>query len=197
MTETTITTVDPRTGAVLAEYLAFDDAAVESAIAAAYAAQQAWGATPLSKRLELLRALAETLRAGREEYAALMTAEMGKPITEALGEVEKSAVTADYYVAHAPGILADEPVPIDGVRAWVGYEPLGVVYAVMPWNFPFWQVMRFAVPTLAAGNAVLLKHSPNVTGSALAIQQLVERAGFPPGLFHHAGGRRTRRPSGE
>ena len=176
MTTTTITTVDPRTGAVLAEYPAFDDTQVESAIATAHAAQQVWGATPLSKRLELLRALAETLRAGRDEYAALMTAEMGKPITEALGEVEKSAVTADYYVAHAPQILADEPVQIDGVQAWVGYEPLGVVYAVMPWNFPFWQVMRFAVPTLAAGNAVLLKHSPNVTGSALAIQQLVERA---------------------
>jgi succinate-semialdehyde dehydrogenase/glutarate-semialdehyde dehydrogenase len=181
-----ITTVDPRTGAVLAEYPAFDDAAVESAIAAAHAAWLSWAATPLSKRLELLRGLAETLRAGREEYAGLMTAEMGKPITEAAGEVEKSAVTADYYVAHAPSILADEPVPIDnidGVQAWVGYEPLGVVYAVMPWNFPFWQVMRFAIPTLAAGNAVLLKHSPNVTGSALAIQQLVERAGFPPGLL--------------
>jgi succinate-semialdehyde dehydrogenase/glutarate-semialdehyde dehydrogenase len=180
---TTITTVDPRTGAVLAEYPTFDDAAVESAIAATHAAQAGWAATPLAKRLELLRALAETLRAGRDEYAALMTAEMGKPITEAAGEVEKSAVTADYYVANAPAILADEHVQIDGVNAWVGYEPLGVVYAVMPWNFPFWQVMRAAIPTLAAGNAILLKHSPNVTGSALAIQQLVERAGFPPGLL--------------
>lgn len=180
---TTITTVDPTSGEVLAEYPAFDDAQIEAAIAGAHTAQQSWAATPLSKRLELLRALAETLRAGCDEYAALMTREMGKPITEAAGEVEKSAVTADYYVAHAPSILADEHVDIDGVDAWVGYEPLGVVYSVMPWNFPFWQVMRFAVPTLAAGNAVLLKHSPNVTGSALAIQQVVERAGFPPGLL--------------
>jgi succinate-semialdehyde dehydrogenase/glutarate-semialdehyde dehydrogenase len=181
-----ITTVDPCTGAVLAEYPAFDDAAVEAAVAVAHGAQVSWAATPLSKRLELLRALAETLRAGRGEYAALMTAEMGKPITEALGEVEKSAVTADHYLTHAPAILADEPVAIDnvdGVQAWVGYEPLGVIYAVMPWNFPFWQVLRFAIPTWAAGNAVLLKHSPNVTGSALALQQLVERAGFPPGLL--------------
>ena len=101
MTETAITTLDPRTGEVLAEYPAFDDARIESAIAGAHAAAASWAATPLAKRLELLRALAETLRAGRDEYAALMTAEMGKPITEAAGEVEKSAVTADYYVAHA------------------------------------------------------------------------------------------------
>jgi succinate-semialdehyde dehydrogenase/glutarate-semialdehyde dehydrogenase len=134
MTETTITTVDPRTGAALAEYPAFDDAAVEAAIGSAHAAGLGWAATPLGKRLELLRALAEALRAGRDEYAALMTREMGKPITESAGEVEKSAVTADYYVANAAAILADEPVQIDGVTAWVGYEPLGVVYAVMPWN---------------------------------------------------------------
>ena len=192
MTQTTntptIATADPATGEVIAEYAAFDDARVESAIATAHAAAASWAATPLPKRLQLLRALAEGLRAGRDEYAALMTREMGKPITEAAGEVEKSAVTADYYVANAVRILADEHVEIDpgpdsAVRAWVGYEPLGVVYAVMPWNFPFWQVMRFAIPTLAAGNAVLLKHSPNVTGSALAIQQLTERAGFPQGLL--------------
>jgi acyl-CoA reductase-like NAD-dependent aldehyde dehydrogenase/quinol monooxygenase YgiN len=192
MTQTTntptIATVDPATGEVIAEYAAFDDARVESAIATAYAAAASWAATPLPKRLELLHALAEALRAGRDEYAALMSREMGKPITEAAGEVEKSAVTADYYVANAVRILADEHVEIDpgpdsAVRAWVGYEPLGVVYAVMPWNFPFWQVMRSAIPTLAAGNAVLLKHSPNVTGSALAIQEVIERAGFPQGLL--------------
>ena len=119
---------------------------IESAIAATHAARPVWAATPLAKRLELLRALAETLRAGRDEYAALMTAEMGKPITEAAGEVEKSAVTADYYVANA----ARDPrrrTRADRRRAaWVGYEPLGVVYAVMPWNFPFWQVMRARHP---------------------------------------------------
>jgi succinate-semialdehyde dehydrogenase/glutarate-semialdehyde dehydrogenase len=186
MTRTSIATVDPRTGEVIAEYPTFDDQQIESAIAGAYTAQLSWGATPLAKRLELLRALADTLRAGQDEYAALMTREMGKPITEATGEVEKSAVTVDYYVANAASILADEHVSIDnvdGVRAWVGYEPLGVIYAVMPWNFPFWQVMRAAIPTLAAGNAILLKHSPNVTGSALALQRVVERAGFPPGLL--------------
>jgi acyl-CoA reductase-like NAD-dependent aldehyde dehydrogenase len=186
-----IATVDPASGAVLAEYEAFDDARIESALASAHAAAGSWAVTPLAERLELLAALAVTLRAGRDEYAALMTAEMGKPLAEAAGEIEKSAVTADYYVANAARLLADEHVDIDnadidnvaGVQAWVGYEPLGVIYAVMPWNFPFWQVLRAAIPTLAAGNAILLKHSPNVTGSALALQQVVERAGFPPGLL--------------
>ena len=132
-----ISTVDPTSGAVLAEYPTFDDARVESAIASAHAAAVSWAATPLPKRLDLLRALAETLRAGRDQYATLMTREMGKPITESAGEVEKSAVTADHYVANAARILADEHVEIDGVQAWIGYEPLGVIYAVMPWNFPF------------------------------------------------------------
>ncbi|HEY0693259.1 MAG TPA: aldehyde dehydrogenase family protein, partial [Kribbella sp.] len=107
---------------------------------------------------------------------------MGKPIAEAEGEIEKSAVTAEYYAAQAREILADEQVAIDGVRAWVSYEPIGLVLAVMPWNFPLWQVLRFAIPTLAAGNGVLLKHSPNVTGSALEIQSLFVAAGFPAHL---------------
>jgi acyl-CoA reductase-like NAD-dependent aldehyde dehydrogenase len=110
---------------------------------------------------------------------------MGKPLAEARGEVEKSATTADYYAAQAPGILAARTVEIDspaGVSAFVQPEPLGLVLAVMPWNFPVWQVMRFAIPTLAAGNGVLLKHSPNVTGSALALAEAFVSAGFPEGL---------------
>jgi acyl-CoA reductase-like NAD-dependent aldehyde dehydrogenase len=136
MTQTTntptIATVDPATGEVIAEYAAFDDARVESAIATAHAAAASWAATPLPKRLELLRALAEALRAGRDEYAALMTPEMGKPITEAAGEVEKSAVTADYYVANAVRILADEhvvPVPT------APYEP-GSATSRSGWSTP-------------------------------------------------------------
>jgi acyl-CoA reductase-like NAD-dependent aldehyde dehydrogenase len=108
---------------------------------------------------------------------------MGKPLREAEGEVEKSAVTASYYAAQAEVLLADEPVAIDGVDAWVSYEPIGVVLAVMPWNFPLWQVMRFALPAVAAGNGILLKHSPNVTGSALAIEGLFAAAGLPEGLL--------------
>ncbi|MFD4638159.1 aldehyde dehydrogenase family protein [Lentzea sp. NPDC058436] len=180
----TITTVNPATGANLADYKAFTPSEVDSAIAATRSAADVWAATPLPRRLAHLRVLAGELRASRDSLAALITAEMGKPVEEALGEVEKSAVTAEHYAAHAERILADEPVDVGpGTRAWIRYEPLGVVFAVMPWNFPLWQVMRFAVPTLAAGNTVLLKHSPNVTGSALAIQDLLARAGFPPGAL--------------
>ncbi|MGI5499863.1 aldehyde dehydrogenase family protein [Lentzea sp. CA-135723] len=176
----TITTVNPATGATLAEYKAFTKSEVDAAIAATRSAADVWGATPLLRRLAHLRVLAGELRASRDALADLIAAEMGKPVDEALGEVEKSALTAEYYAANAEQILADEPVDVGpDARARISYEPLGVVFAVMPWNFPLWQVMRFAIPTLAAGNAVLLKHSPNVTGSALAIQDLLARAGFP------------------
>ena len=129
-----------------------------------------------------VRRIAEELRRQQDTFAALITAEMGKPLGEAAGEMEKSAVTAEYYADQAATILADEPVPIDGVDAWVSYEPIGLVLAVMPWNFPVWQVMRFAIPSVTAGNGVLLKQSPNVTGSALALQQLFIDAGLPEHL---------------
>jgi len=183
MSPPTVTTVNPATGEQITTYTAHEDAQIEIALAATHAAASIWAATSLDKRLQQLTALAATLRAGKDEYAALITREMGKPLTEAALEIEKSAVTAEYYVAHAAEFLADEPVAIEGARSWIGYEPIGVVYAVMPWNFPFWQVMRFAVPALAAGNGVLLKHSPNVAGSALAIEQLMHRAGFPQSLL--------------
>jgi succinate-semialdehyde dehydrogenase/glutarate-semialdehyde dehydrogenase len=112
----------------------------------------------------------------------LITAEMGKPLAEAAGELSKSAVTADYYADRAETILGDETVAVDGVDVWVSYEPIGLVLAVMPWNFPVWQVMRFAIPSITAGNGVLLKHSPNVTGSALALQHVFLDAGLPEHL---------------
>ncbi|MFD4669933.1 aldehyde dehydrogenase family protein [Lentzea sp. NPDC058450] len=180
----TITTVNPATGEPLAGYEAFTPSEVDTAIATTRRAADTWAATPLPRRLAHLRVLAGELRASRDALASLITAEMGKPTAEALGEVEKSALTAEYYAANAERILADEPVDVGpGAEAWIRCEPLGVVFAVMPWNFPLWQVMRFAVPTLAAGNTVLLKHSPNVTGSALAIQDLLARAGFPTGAL--------------
>jgi succinate-semialdehyde dehydrogenase/glutarate-semialdehyde dehydrogenase len=112
-----------------------------------------------------------------------MTAEMGKPIAEARAEVEKSATACDYYADHGPAALAPRDVDTGGQRSWVAHEPLGVVLAVMPWNFPFWQVLRFAAPTLLAGNTAILKHSPNVTGSALAIEQVFREAGLPENVF--------------
>ncbi|GHH25332.1 aldehyde dehydrogenase family protein [Streptomyces lanatus] len=126
--------------------------------------------------------LVRTLREHKDHLASLAVTEMGKPVAEAEGEIEKSAVTAEYYARQGPGILADERVEVDGAEAWVAYEPAGLVLAVMPWNFPVWQVMRFAIPSLVAGNGVLLKHAPNVTGSALALQDLFVDAGFPEHL---------------
>ncbi|MEV6415463.1 aldehyde dehydrogenase family protein [Kribbella sp. NPDC051718] len=178
-----ITTTNPATGRPLARYESMTHAQVEDAVQRGFDAAARWGGTSLPARLEALTRLAAQLRTESPRLAALITAEMGKPIAEAEGEVEKSAVTAEYYAAHAPAILADEPVDVGEPKAWIAYEPIGLVLAVMPWNFPVWQVLRFAVPTLAAGNGVLLKHSPNVTGSAVALQQLLLDAGFPEGLL--------------
>lgn len=181
----TVTTSNPTDGTVLATYPAMSAAEVEAAVAHGHEVALAWAQVPVSDRAAGLARLAVHLRADAERYAALVTSEMGKPLAEARGEVEKSATTADYYAAQAPGILAARTVEIDspaGVSAFVEPEPLGLVLAVMPWNFPVWQVMRFAIPTLAAGNGVLLKHSPNVTGSALALADAFVAAGFPEGL---------------
>jgi succinate-semialdehyde dehydrogenase/glutarate-semialdehyde dehydrogenase len=136
----------------------------------------------VTERAARAHRLSQTLREHKDQLASLAVAEMGKPVGEAEGEVEKSAVTAEYYARQGPGILADERVEVDGAQAWVAYEPTGLVLAVMPWNFPVWQVMRFAIPSLVAGNGVLLKHASNVTGSALALQDLFVEAGFPEHL---------------
>lgn len=178
-----ITTVNPATGRPLATYASHDDDAIERLLDTAHRATLDWGRAPLDRRVQVVRVLAHTLRDRADELAGTVTDEMGKPLAEAHGEIEKSAVTAEFYAAQAGRMLADRPVEIDGVDAWVAYEPMGLVYAVMPWNFPVWQAMRFAVPALTAGNGVFLKHSPNVTGSALALQQLCEAAGLPPGVF--------------
>ncbi|MET9867926.1 NAD-dependent succinate-semialdehyde dehydrogenase [Streptomyces sp. NPDC006386] len=175
-------TVDPSTGEPIATYEGWDADRIETAVARAHAASRAWALVPVTERAARADRLAQTLREHKDHLASLAVAEMGKPVGEAEGEVEKSAVTAEYYARQGPGILADERVEIDGAQAWVAYEPAGLVLAVMPWNFPVWQVMRFAVPSLVAGNGVLLKHASNVTGSALALQDLFVAAGFPEHL---------------
>jgi succinate-semialdehyde dehydrogenase/glutarate-semialdehyde dehydrogenase len=175
-------TVDPSTGEPTATYEGWDADRIETAVARAHAASRAWALVPVTERAARADRLAQTLREHKDHLASLAVAEMGKPVGEAEGEVEKSAVTAEYYARQGPGILADERVEIDEAQAWVAYEPAGLVLAVMPWNFPVWQVMRFAIPSLVAGNGVLLKHASNVTGSALALQDLFVEAGFPEHL---------------
>jgi succinate-semialdehyde dehydrogenase/glutarate-semialdehyde dehydrogenase len=178
-----VVTRNPATGAELCRYPAHDEDGVEAALAATHAAAQQWGRTPLTERLALLRAVGTLLTERRIEYAALITAEMGKPLAEALGEVDKCAWNCAVVADLAPGWLADHEMASGASRSWLSYEPLGVIFAVMPWNYPFWQVLRFACAALAAGNAALLKHSPDVTGCALAIEALIAHAGGPAGLF--------------
>jgi succinate-semialdehyde dehydrogenase/glutarate-semialdehyde dehydrogenase len=178
-----VITVDPATGAELARYAGLDAAGIDSALADAARAQAAWAGVPVADRVGPLRELARLLREEAEEHARLISQEMGKPITEALAEVRKCALTCDYYADHAEQFLATQLVDTEASASFVTYEPLGVVLAVMPWNFPYWQVIRFAAPTLAAGNGGLLKHASNVTGCAIAIADVIRRSGFPEGLF--------------
>lgn len=176
-----VTTIDPTTGQALSTYPTLTPAQIEQAVEHGHSAALAWGQQPLEVRITAVRRLADELRRQKDAFARLISVEMGKPLAEAAGELEKSAVTASYYADNAARLLADEKVAIDGVDAWVSYEPIGLVLAVMPWNFPVWQVMRAAIPSVTAGNGILLKHSPNVTGCALALQQLFLDAGLP----HH------------
>jgi succinate-semialdehyde dehydrogenase/glutarate-semialdehyde dehydrogenase len=178
-----IVTRNPATGAELHRYPAHDDAAVSRVLAATAAAAQQWATVGLGDRLALLETVGKLLTERRDDYAALITAEMGKPLAESLAEIDKCAWNCRVVADLAPGWLADREIASDASRSWVSYEPLGVIFAVMPWNFPFWQVLRFACAALSAGNAALLKHSPDVTGCALAIEALFTDAGAPDGLF--------------
>jgi succinate-semialdehyde dehydrogenase/glutarate-semialdehyde dehydrogenase len=157
------------------------DAALK--VASAAEAQRRWRRTAFEERAELMRAAAGVLRKRRDEFAALMTSEMGKTIADGHAEIEKCASACDHFAAHAARYLARQPIEIEGAKAFVAFNPLGVVLAVMPWNFPFWQVFRFAAPALMAGNGGVLKHASNVPGCALAIESVFAEAGFPEGLF--------------
>ena len=182
--DTVIETVNPSTGQTLASYPVMDDAAVEAVVAEVTEAARTWASVPVANRSTLLLGVADALEAQRDSLAALITAEMGKPLRESRGEVDKSATTARWYAENLERLLAPQPVDVGAAaNAWVTREPIGPVLAVMPWNFPLWQVMRFVLPALGAGNAVLLKHSPNVTGSALAIESLLLDAGVPQGVL--------------
>ncbi|MGI6873335.1 NAD-dependent succinate-semialdehyde dehydrogenase [Amycolatopsis sp. 3B14] len=178
-----IVSTDPATGAELARFTPHTAAEVDAALDRAVAAQREWRVRPITERVELLRAIARVLRDGKEKYARLITAEMGKPVTEAEAEIEKCAITCEHYAEHAPDYLADRPVSSNATESAVVYDPLGVVLAIMPWNYPFWQFFRFAAPALAAGNGAILKHANNVPQCALAVEEVVREAGAPDGLF--------------
>jgi len=175
--------INPATGALVERFEPMDDAEVASRLDAAARAASDWAAAPLAERCALLDRMAELLRERRSSLAALITREMGKLIGEAEAEVDKCALVCEHYAEHAESYLADDVIPSDAGRSLVGCRPLGPVLAVMPWNFPFWQLFRCAAPALAAGNPVLLKHASNVPGCALAIDSLFRDAGAPQGVF--------------
>jgi len=178
-----IVAVNPATGEEVATYREATAREVEQALSEASRAYREWSRLSFRKRSEPVAKAAEVLRSRREEFARLMALEMGKPIVQGRAEVDKCAWVCEYYAEKAEEFLADQPVPTDATRSYVCFRPLGVVLAVMPWNFPFWQVFRFAAPALMAGNVGVLKHASNVPGCALAIEEVFREAGLPSGVF--------------
>src|SRR5688572_2377374 len=178
-----IATTNPATGERLRSFEPLDDGDVGKRIGRAHAAFDRWRLTPIGDRAAIVARAGELLEGRRDEYARLMTLEMGKLLTAAREEASKCALACRYYAEQGPAIVRDQPVVSGGKRGYVAYHPLGVVLAVMPWNFPFWQVIRFAAPALVAGNVGLLKHASNVPQCALALEQLFADEGAPTGVF--------------
>ena len=173
----------PATGKVLETFEEWSVEKTKEVIAKVHEAWQQWRQTSFPQREQLMKNLAAALQRGKDEYADMMALEMGKPVAEGRAEIEKSAWGCEFYAANAAHFLAEEAGESNGSRAYVSFRPLGPILAIMPWNFPFWQVFRFAAPALMAGNAAVLKHSSNVPRCALAIEKLFRQAGFPENLF--------------
>ncbi len=178
-----IESISPSTGRVVERFSEYSAVEVARIIEQVQEAWPVWKRTSIEDRGERMRALAQELRRDQQYLACLMAEEMGKPLVEGCAEIEKCAWVCDYYAEHAEAYLAPQTVVCDAVRAQVAFRPLGVILAVMPWNFPFWQVFRFAAPVLMAGNVALLKHASNVPRCALAIEKLFKNAGFPAQVF--------------
>jgi succinate-semialdehyde dehydrogenase/glutarate-semialdehyde dehydrogenase len=178
-----IQSVNPATGEVLETFAETSPVEIERILAAAHAAFLEWRTVPFAARSERMREAARVLRAAKAEHARTMALEMGKPIVQAEAEVDKCAWACEYYAEHAEAFLAEQPRETDASKSYVRFDSLGPVLAVMPWNFPYWQVFRFAAPALMAGNAGILKHASNVPRCALAIEKVFRDAGFPRGLF--------------
>jgi succinate-semialdehyde dehydrogenase/glutarate-semialdehyde dehydrogenase len=179
----TFESINPANGEILKSYEEWPASKTDRVIEEVHGVWLKWRETSFARREELMKKAAAVLRQNMVEYARMMALEMGKPVTEGRAEVDKCAAVCDYYAENAARFLAPEPVECDSAGAYVAFRPLGTVLAVMPWNFPFWQVFRFAAPALMAGNAVILKHSSNVPACALAIEELFRLAGFPENVF--------------
>jgi succinate-semialdehyde dehydrogenase/glutarate-semialdehyde dehydrogenase len=175
--------INPANGQILHHYQEHTLQEVDEIVYQSRKALDFWSETLMSDKTSLMKTVAGILRSRKNEYSRLITMEMGKIIRESEAEIEKCAVTCEYYAEHAPEMLRDEIVETDASKSLVTFQPLGTILAVMPWNFPFWQVFRFAAPSLLAGNGILLKHASNVQGCAMAIESAFREAGFPVDLF--------------
>lgn len=175
--------INPFNNEVVFEHEELTESQVNAAIEKAHTAFDAWRKTSFVERSQLMKRLSEVLEDHKERYANVMTKEMGKPITQAIAEVEKCAWVCRYYAENGSSQLAVKPIETEAQESYVRYDPLGVILGVMPWNYPFWQVFRFAIPTIFAGNTALLKHASNVMESSKMIQDAFDRAGFPPHVF--------------
>lgn len=178
-----IESINPATGEVIETFEPFSAEQIDETLARARKAYLHWRTTTFAERAALIRRVADALRAQKDELARIATLEMGKPITEARGEIEKCAWNCDYYAENAEAFLASEPIATNAADSYVEFTPIGVVLAIMPWNFPYWQVMRFAAPAVMAGNTAVLKHASNVSRCALEIERIFREADAPDGLF--------------
>jgi acyl-CoA reductase-like NAD-dependent aldehyde dehydrogenase len=183
MSETIVETVNPATGKVIAKYQNMTDDQIREKVKNARLALKAWKNLDIGERCSLTRNLGRIMRRNKVEYAKLITEEMGKPVRQATAEVEKCAWLCDYYSETAEAFLRDELIPTEFRKSFVCFEPIGVVAGIMPWNFPFWQAMRFAVPAVTAGNVEILKHSSVCLGSAIKLEEAFTDAGFPESVF--------------
>jgi len=179
----TITTTNPATDEELNRYEEHTPQELAKIVDEVHDVYRSWSVVPFEKRAELLNRAARVLRQNKSRYAEMITLEMGKPFSSAEAEVEKCAWVCEYYAEYGAGFLAEQVVETDAQQSFVCYRPIGIVLAVMPWNYPFWQVFRFAAPTLMAGNTALLKHASNVPGCALFIEEVFKEAGFPENAF--------------
>src|SRR5580704_5122535 len=175
--------IDPTTEEPLGDYPNHTRDEILSRLSESASAFENWRTTPLLDRGRLMHKAAQVLRDRSAELSLYMTREMGKPIVAAEAEIEKCAECCEHFAFHSARYLAEQEIATDATRSYVRFDPLGTVLAIMPWNFPFWQVFRFAAPALMAGNVGVLKHAPNVPGCARAIEEVFAQAGFPPGLF--------------
>ena len=177
--------INPYNGKVVGKYTSITEEELEEKLNKSKIAHETWNKVSLAERCSLLKKAGSVVRDNEEEYAQMISLEMGKPLAEARGEVNKCAWVCDYYADNAPTFLADEIISTDAEKSFVRHDSIGGVLAIMPWNFPFWQVFRYAAPTLTAGNTGLLKHAPNVFGCAQQIEEVFTRAGYPEYVFQN------------